>query len=543
MNRSRLLRFLLLTCTAVSARSQDFVKNYWHTRFNASDIQVRPVEGLEERIMDGKLHLRIRDFLSLVLHNSPDIQITLLNSYNAEDALLGARAPFDPALNLSFNTLRQVSSIAGGEGFIFPQTVSSLNQQSLISYQQLLPTGQTIQANFTADRSSGDGYNFPTLFGSLNFLFTQPLLQNRTNLQFLTPLRIARTEILITAKQNAATINNALEQVALNYWDAVLARDNIHVSEQSLDLAKKSYNHDKLALDLGAISKLQILQSESSVADRERALIQAQYDYKVVLDGLRRSIGADLTPRMRDTEIVLDDDPSDLPDKTTILPFEEALTKALQNRPEVEIAAGNLRIDELTAKASRDQLLPVVNLQAQGGSSGPLFNQLSAGGVVGQVSSVPPPGLGTTLQQILQFQAPLYGASITATFPFHNPAAQQSLADALVSRAKNRYLQRQTQEQITLEVRQAVHRIELADATIKAAIRARDLLRQNADAEQQRYQLGDIQPFELLTSQNALANGESALNSAYVNYQEAYIDYQRATQTLLTTYGMILKTP
>lgn len=543
MNRSFLLKLLLLIPIAVSARSQDFVKNYWHSRFNANDIQIRPVEGLDERIVDGKLHLRIRDFLSLVLHNSPDIQVTLLNAYNAEDALLGARAPFDPTLNLSFNTLRQVSSIAGGEGFIFPQTVSSLNQQSLINYQQLLPTGQTIQASFTADRSSGDGYNFPTLFGSLNFFVTQPLLQNRTNLQYLTPLRIARAQILITAKQNAATINNSLEQVALNYWDAVLARDNIHVSEQSLELAKKSYDHDKLALDLGAISKLQILQSESSVADRERALIQAQYNYKVVLDGLRRSIGADLTPKMRDTEIVLDDDPSELPDKATILPFEDALAKALQNRPEVEIAQGNLRVDDLNAKASRDQLLPVVNLQAQGGSSGPLFNQLSAGGVVGQVSAVPPPGFGTTLQQILQFQAPLYGASITATFPFHNPAAQQTLADTLVSRAKNRYLQRQTQEQITLEVRQAVHRIELADATIKAAIRARDLLRRNADAEQQRYQLGDIQPFELLTSQNDLANGESALNSAYVNYQEAYIDYQRATQTLLTTYGMILKTP
>ena len=47
----------------------------------------------------------------------------------------------------------------------------------------------------------------------------------------------------------------------------------------------------------------------------------------------------------------------------------------------------------------------------------------------------------------------------------------------------------------------------------------------------------------MLTSQNDLANGESALNSAYINYQEAYIDYQRATQTLLTSYGMILKTP
>jgi len=528
---------LLLTLPAFS---QDFVRDYLHHRFTAQDLAVRPVAGLPERITDGKLHLRLPDFLTLVLKNSPSIQVTLLNTYTAEDALIGARAPFDPLLNLNFQTNRSVESLSGGGTFILPQTISSLNQTSFINYQQLLPTGQTIQTDFTANRSSGDGYNYPTLFGSLNFTVTQPLLQNRTNLQFLTPIRIAKTQILITAKQNAATINNSLEQVAVQYWNAVLARENIHVAQQSLDLARKSYDHDKLALDLGAIPKLQIHQSESTVADRERALVQAQYSYQVLLDGLRNSIGADLTRQMRDIEIVLDDDPSELPDKTTILPFEEALAKALRTRPEVDVATGNLRIDDLNAKASRDQLLPVVNLQAQGGASGPAFNLLSAGGVVGQVSAAPPPGLGATLQQILQFQSPSYGASVTATFPFHNPAAQQSLADALVSRAKNRYLQRQTQEQITLEVRQAVHNMELADATIKAALRARDLLRQNADAEQQRYQLGDTTSFELLTSQSNLAAGESTLISAYVSYQQAYIDYQRATETLLTTFGMQL---
>ncbi len=541
MNRT--CRLLALSLLALAAWPQDFIRNYWHSRFNAQDLEVRPVQGLDERIVDGKLHLTIRDFLSLVLKNSPDIQVTLLNSYTAADALIGARAPFDPLLNLNFQTNRSVESISGGGAFILPQTISSLNQTSLINYQQLLPTGQTIQTDFTANRSSGDGYNYPTLFGTLNFTVTQPLLQNRTNLQFLTPIRIAKTQILITAKQNAATINNALEQVAIQYWQAVLARENIHVAQQSLDLARKSYEHDKQALDLGAISKLQILQSESSVADRERALVQAQYSYTVLLDGLRRSIGADLTPKMRDTEIVLDDNPAELPDRAAVLPFEQALAKALQSRPEVDVAAGNLRVDELNAKASRDQLLPLVNLQAQGGSSGPAFNLLSAGGVVGQVSAAAPPGLGSTLQQILQFQSPSYGASVTANFPFHNPVAQQNLADALVSRAKNRYLQRQTQEQITLEVRQAVHNMELADATIKAAIRARDLLRQNADAEQQRYQLGDTTPFELLTSQSNLAAGEITLIGAYVSYQQAYIDYQRATETLLTSFGMVLAQP
>ncbi len=541
MSRAAFLLALGLLC--LPAFAQNLVQNYWYSRFHAPDVAIQPVSGLEERIVDGKLHLRVRDFLALALKNSADIQITLLNNYTAADQLLGAYAPFDPQLNLNYQTFREVVPVTGGGSFILPQIISSLNQSSSINYQQLLPTGQTVVANFTADRSSGDGYNYPTLFGTLNFQVTQPLLQNRTNLQYLTPLRVARQQILITANQNAATINTALAQAAQQYWDAVSARENIHVDELSLDLAKKSYAHDRQALDLGAISKLEILQSESTVAERESTLVQAQFSYKVSLDGLRRIIGADLTEKIRNTDIVLDDDPADLPDKTTILPFEAAFDKALKSRPEAEVAAGNLSVDELNAKLYRDQLKPSMNLLAQGGSSGPGFNLLSEGGVLGQVSSVPPPGLATTLQQVLEFRYPSYGGGVSIAFPFRNPVAQQNLADTLVSRARDRYAQRQTQEQITLEVRQAVHRMELAEATIQSAIRARDLAKRNADAEQQRYDLAATTAFELLTSQASLATAESSLIAAYIGYQESYIDYQRATETLMKSYGMVLTTP
>jgi outer membrane protein len=535
---------------ATSVHAQGVLKSHWQNRFSARDVQVQEVGGLNEHIVDGKLHLRIQDFLALVLRNSPDIQLTRLDVYTPANQLISARSPFNPMLDLSFNTIRSVSplsySISGspsGRQFTLPQTINSLSQTSAITYQQLLPTGQTFQTSFTGYRSSGDGYTFPSIFGVLNFQLTQPLLQNRTNLQNLTPIRIAKTEILISAKQSEANINTAMAQIAQQYWDAVLARASILVDRQSLDLARKSYDHDKQALDLGALSKLDILQSETQVAERDRDLVQAEYQYKVLLDGLRRLIGADLTQQMREADIVLDDDPAALPDKTAILPFEQALSKALASRPEAVAAAAALTVDDLSARASRDQLLPKLDLAAQGGSSGPGLNQLTVGGVVGLTSTAAPPGLGPTLQQVLDFKYPTYGASITATFPFHNSTAQAGLADALVSRARDRYRQRQTQEQITLDVRQAIHEIELADATIQAGITARDLARRNVDAEQQKYQLGTITAFELLDSQGRLASSESALVTAYVTYQKAYIDYQRSTETLLSSYGMVLALP
>jgi outer membrane protein TolC len=117
------------------------------------------------------------------------------------------------------------------------------------------------------------------------------------------------------------------------------------------------------------------------------------------------------------------------------------------------------------------------------------------------------------------------------------------LADALVSRSRDRYTERQVQQQIILDVRQVLTSIDLANASIESATLTRDLAQKNVEAEQQKYELGTITAFEVLDSQTRLATAESSLLNAFVGYQEAYVSYQRATWTLLDGLGMVLETP
>jgi outer membrane protein TolC len=573
MNNPRIALVALAMFAAVPlASASDPVLEYLGRRFSGKQIEVKDVQGISDRVVDGKLHLHLRDFLELVLKNSTDIHLTRLDVYTAANQITSAKAPFDPAVGLGFNALRSVSPLGyffnGGSGgsqsgstgsggqldnsgpsgsqslnqITLPQTINSLSQNSVANYTEILPTGQTITSGFSAYRSSGDSYPFPTIFGTLNFAITQSLLQNRSNIQYLAPLRIARTQLLITSKQSEATIADAVAAAARQYWEAILARDNIRVQQQTVDLARKSYEHDKQALDLGALAKLDIYQSETQVAERNLGLVQAQFQYKAALDGLRRFIGADLTPALRNTEIVLDDDPARASLKFTILPFEQALAKAMQLRPETEVAQQRLSIDNLNARAARDSLLPRLDLSLQGGATGPGLNQIGGGSVVG-FPTTPYPGLGATLKQVFAFNYPSYGFGLQFTFPFRNSAGRANLADALVSKARDQYQQRQVEQQIILDVRQAINSMELANASIDVATHARDLARQNANAEQQKYELGSITAFELLDSQSRLANTESALLGAYVAYQEAYISYQRATWTLLDGLGLIVETP
>ena len=532
------LPFLL--CPLLSAVT---VPKFMADRLRGPSVQVRDVQGVQEHVQDNKLYLRVKDFIALVLKNNTEINLTRLDVLTAADAILGAKAPFDPNVTASFNSNRQeqpqFSQIGGAA------QLNSLSQVSNLGYQQTLSTGQIINFGFNANRfSSNSQFNIinPNVFTGLNFAVTQPLLQGRRNLQFRTPLMIARTQLLITSEQSEARIADLVANAARQYWDAIQARDNIKVQQQAYDLAQKSYERDKLALDLGALPALDIFQSQSQVAQRKVAVIQAQYFYRDALDMLRRLMGADVNPATRNIEIVLEDDAGS--PAVPVLATDEAVTAALEKRPELSAIRRHQGINEMNARVARDSMLPKFDLSAVGGASGLGGNQIPVSGPLGSgPSTFIPGGLGDALHQMFAFQVPYYGFAINMTIPARSSSAQAGLADALVNRARDQYTQRQLEQQIIQEVKFATNQLNMSLAQIDAAKTARDLAQKNVEAEQQKYELGGVTAFEVLDAQSRLASVEGSLLQAFVDYQKAVVSYERAVWTLLDGMGIIVETP
>jgi outer membrane protein TolC len=521
------------------------VARWYDRRFHPETVQVREVKGLADRLRDGKLALTLKDFLELVLQNSTDINLTRLDVLTADQQIRSAFAVFDPSLSMGFSSVRsqtpQFTQIAGAS------TLSSLNQNSNINFQQLLPTGQTGSVGFTTSRNStNSAFNLfnPSISGSLNFNLTQPLLQNRTGIQFKAPRQIARTQLAITSRQSEAHIADVVAQAAGQYWDAIRARDNVKVVESALELAQKSYDHDKLALDLGALAELDIFQSQTQVAERKRDLVQAQFAYRSALDGLRRQMGADLTPDLRAIAITLAENPAELPDRAAILPYEAALGAALRVRPELDAAHRRVTVDDLNARIARNLMTPRLDLSMQGSGLGLAGRQVKGNGNLGvTVAPSSAGGLSDTLGQVFGFNAPTYCASLQLTLPLKSTAARVQLADALIQKTRDQYTERQVEQQIIQDVRLAINALDLANASLEAATFARNLARKNVEAEQQKYELGTITAFELLDSQSRLTTAESAVLNANIAYQQAFISYRRATWTLLEGLGMVLELP
>jgi HAE1 family hydrophobic/amphiphilic exporter-1 len=128
--------------------------------------------------------------------------------------------------------------------------------------------------------------------------------------------------------------------------------------------------------------------------------------------------------------------------------------------------------------------------------------------------------------------------TLTLNLPVRNRSAQADLGGALVSRRHDLYSDRQLQEQITLEVSNAVHLLEQAKLSLAASETALDLSKKNLTAEQRKHELGSETVFFVLEAQTEVAQAESSVLEAQITYQLAVAAVQHATGKLLQPYNI-----
>jgi outer membrane protein TolC len=486
---------------------------------------------LREHVVDGKLRLTLQDAVVLVLANNTNVRLQELSIENAKYSLLGAHSPFDPFVQGSFSSQGQRSQtstqLAGA-----PSGLSTLNQLTQINYSQTLETGTNFQLNFnTTKYSSNSSFNSinPSISSFAGFQFTQPLLRNRWLFANRAPLVIARRNVRGSRATFGAQVSGTVQQVVGQYWNVVQARGNLDVAQKSLEAAEATYKHDKRSLELGALPPLDIYRSESQVAGRRVQVIQSEYALKQAEDAFRQTVGADLDPYFRALDLNLTEPPEPEGELRNI-DVSSALQQALSKRPELEAAHQFLANDDTSIRLAHNNLLP--DLRLSGNYSGNGLNNLST------ASQASTGGLGDSLSQLFGFGFPSYGFGLTLNLPVRNRSGQAALGNALVSRSRDLYSERQIRQQITYDVSNAVHQLEEAKISIAASKEAVDLARKTMGAEQRKYELGTGQIFLVLEAQTELAAAEQGLLQAEVSYRLAVAAVDYATGNLLEPYGV-----
>lgn len=495
--------------------------------------RVRPAQGFKQYVVKGKLRLTIAGAVRLMLLNNSDVRIERQSVEQARDAVVRARAPFDPLLASAFSANRQTtptfSQLSGAP------TLSALTQDTQASVQKTFVTGTTFHSSFeTARTSTNSVYNFfnPSLTSSLNFSIDQPLLRNRGRFVNRAPIMIARRNLEESEAQFRQQIDDAIERVVQQYWQVVLDRENTQVLMQSYKAAQASYDHDRRALQLGALSPLDIYQSESEVATRKVSVIRAQYALKQDEDQLRMTLGADLDRAYSTLDLDLVEPPKPNEPLLTVNTG-KAVAEALAKRPNLAALDRQLEANNIDIRLSHNRLEPDLELSAEYSSNGLGGNEYSSTGTRALIASG---GLGDALGQVFGFGYPAYGVTLQLNLPIKNHAAEANLADARVRRTETLYEIRRTREQVRLEVKDATNELDQAKLSIAAARTARELAEKNVEAQQRKYQLGSGLIFLVLQAQTQLAQAEQSLVLAQVNYRLAVVAIEHATGTLLDRY-------
>src|ERR1700674_3130150 len=488
-----------------------------------------PQQGFQDHVANGKLVLSLADTIRLALSNNSDIQLDRSQIEFAQNNLHRTHGPFDPLVTSSFADNRTKSTtITQIQG---APILNTLSQTTTVGYAETFQTGTNFQSSFSASKlstnSSLSTLN-PSIATDLQFSVTQPLLRNFGLFPNRAPILIAQRNLKQARASFQGEVNDIILRTVGNYWNVILARESLVVQRKSLEEAQKSYDHDKKALGLGALPPLDIYRSESQVASRRVGVIQAEYALKQAEDQFRRVVGADLDPAFRILDLELTDQPDPLGDLPNT-DIATALARALANRPEFDAARQQMASDELSIRLAHNSLKPDLELSGFYSGNGVAGNQFN--------TAIPPQlvktGLGDSLSQTFHFTYPVYGASLFLTLPIKNHSAEANLADAAVSRRRDQYLERRTNQNITLEVTNAVHALEEAKLSMEASKVALDLAQKSLRADERKYELGAETVFFVLDSQIVLAQAELNLIQAQVNFQVAVAQVDHAIGDLL----------
>ncbi|HXJ07021.1 MAG TPA: TolC family protein [Candidatus Acidoferrum sp.] len=529
-----LIGFLAVSCTSIRAQNASPLETVLGIsgRQKLAPPLLAP-NDFQDHVANGKLVLSLDDSIRLALANNTNIHIDRYQIETAENNLRRVHSPFDPLLTSSFSDQRTKSPTSTQlQG---APILNSLSQLTQVGYSQTLQTGTNFQGSFIADKNStNSSFNFrnPSIATTLQFSLRQPLLRNRGFFPNRAPILIARRNLKQAHASFLAEVNNIILQIVGSYWSVVLARENLSVQQKSLDEAQKSYDHDKKALSLGALPPLDIYRSESQVASRRVGVIQAEYSVKQAEDQFRQGIGADLDPATRVLDLEMTDRPEPLGELPSI-DIPTALARAIANRPELEAEHQQLAADELSVRLAHNNLKP--DLELSGFYSG--------NGLGGNDPAVGNTGLGNSLSQSFLFTYPAYGASLSLALPIKNHNAEANLADSLVSRRRDQYQERGTNQSISLEVTNAVHALEAAKLGMEAAKVAVDLARDTLHADERKYELGAEPVFFVLDAQTQLAQAELNLIQSEVSFQLAVTQVDHATGDLLEHHHVQIVEP
>ena len=492
-------------------------------------------DRLPSLIRTGEIPLSVSDLINLTLENNLDITVNRLNPVASEYAIQTSNRPFEPTLRLGANISNDVSKsrtvLAGASSVT--QFLNDFN----VGFGQTLKTGTDVAVDFTLNRqSSNSTFNTfnPSWIGQVTYTFTQRLLNGYGRNINTRNIRIAQNNKSISDVQFERNVIDLVAQAQKSYWDLVFTFEDLKVKQDSLELAQKTLSDNERQVDVGTLARIDLIQSRSQVATRREELIVANFSRDQIQDQIKKVVSREPDPGLVLAR-VSPTDRAGSPEDADLLPVEAAIRVALENRPELRQVRLQLRNSEIDVEYAKNQLLPTLSITASLTHSGIGGKETLRGGFDpnAPIISVIPGGFTDAFGGLLKFQSRGYRVGFNMEIPLSNRAQQAEYARVSTEKRSTEENIKAVEQQIALEVRNAINAVEMNKARIETARTSRDLAQQQYDAERRRFELGASTVRFVLEEQRNLEQMQTNEIAALVNYRKALVDYDKAVGVIL----------
>jgi len=461
---------------------------------------------------------------------------------------------FDPAIN----------GTMGGERATTPQSniilsgTPTLTQNTSVynfAYTQGFSTGTLATLGFSNNRITTNSlFTLVSPQINTNFRFTlrQHLLQGFGFDPNLRWIRIARNNREIEDVVFRQQIIQTVSQIENLYWDLVTAYEAVKVNERALQLAEKTLSDNQEQVRIGTLAPITLAQAKSGVATAKQNLISSQTQLQLQQLLMKNAITKNMGDPILAVSPVIPTDTLKTNEQYAVRPVDDLIQEALQARPEIAIARINLTNLEISRKSVKNLLRPTLDLYAFYGATGlagdqnpgfPDCNSLPPGTALpGQncllPGTIPRSGYPNAFHDLFNSSAPDKGIGVNLSIPIRNRQSQAIQVRSDLEYRQSQVLLQQTENLITLQVRNAQFTMNNNYAALQAAIAARDYAQESLTAEQKKFSYGASTPTLVLQASSNLTQAESNVLNAAANYEKSKVQLDLSTAETLSKLGV-----
>lgn len=487
--------------------------------------------------------LTMREAIAMALENNKDIEVTRHNVKIAEFDLQAARGVYEP--RFTGQTFYERSTVPNVSIFSINPTTTQGSFVGNGGIRGYVPKfGTVLDATFNNQRVTTDNpisILSPQYNSSLNLSITQPIFRGRSFDQSRRTIEIAKRNLSLTDTQFRQRTIEIITNVQRAYWDLAYALRNLQVQRDGVRDAKDQLEHNRRLVDEGQLAPIDVVAAETQVANFEQSVYDALNTVTQAENALKNMIAPNRTDGLW-SESVTPVDPVDLDAPRTTLT--DALQAALENRPELELNKVQKDINSIDQRYFKEQGKPQIDLVASYSSSGiggtqnpdfrspfPLPCQTDPNSPACRQQQENLAALtGNPYSGIFSNKYPTYRVGVQFNLPlFGDKTSRAQYGRSLVEGQRLDTQREQLEQNIEVDVRNALQAVRTAEARLRSAAIARENSVKQYESEQRKLDEGQSDIYKVLERQTALSTARSNELRAQTELNKSIAELQRAT--------------